>query len=1223
MSLRCSLLIALVCIVMIAKSALPAESQSTTGTAVSPVWKEGELAPPLPTDPKARAAAVREAAKAGASRAPVASSNRVLTYASPDGESTLRGVSVTPRSESIPSMRSDMGGWLEDLFARLRPPANGSANNAATGRPQEHSANAPSGAKLFTATTVATFDGIDDTGLRPPAPDIAVGQDYLVVVTTDHIGVMNRCGQMLLDSSLSNFFGGLPGGAAYYTPRVIYDEWDNRWMIVFIGTATNYSVSTLYFAHSVTSNPFGAWTYYTLPSPTFPGLKDLPCISATPEGVYLTWDRFNLGTFVFETANIAELSKIDLFNGGGVTIQMRTGMVNPNDGSPALSVRPAQMRTYSGSTYFVDDDFAGDDFLTLWKLTGAPGASVLTGYDIVIGAYIPPPDVAQPDATLLDTGDCRVVDAVYSSGHVYEAHGESIGGHPSVTASFVDAGTLAFAKLSLIAGAAAAKAYGAIDIDDNDRVCVVYSTWSNVRAPSVDYEFLQFLPPAGLSGGTIANGQDSFNSGSQPYRWGPYSGCARDPVDGRTMWMCSMYASNSPLNSWTARVGAATLYTPGNLEVTTNASYYYTGGFVGGPFTSDTFDFTLDNTGQTAVAWHLTGVPFWVTALPSDLDGELLPGASHSFDLQLSPAAYTLGEGVYSSTIGFSNCTGTGDVDRFIGLGIGRDGSCPGGEIPLYPKSVLPTLSDINPQPGMYITAIEHLDVCSVDVTAELIDIPQSVYARIYEANGVSRGALLAETLFELVVPGEVRHSIPIAAALEPCHDYEVSVEFTGNVQYDTYNELSLTLPNDVGKVVRLRNASQAGNASAAEAAQIQLVTAVTQCENSSIVDLGGSKSVAGDSSPDTGIYVQPQQTVRLCTVGMNLGAATGTKVTARVYASTVNSRDYLVAEGSAIVSLPYLNYVDVPVSAQLIAGYEYDVAVQVEATTFFELNGTGSTPYLVDGAFKILSGENDGVSGAYVPTLKLGWTSDRSGATFSLAKQGGPPPLHVTPPLIHGAFITSLTNRQVYSLGVFADIPEGDFVTARVFPATGTSVTGPALVVGSVLSNAAGPRWHDIPLTIDFAAATDYDIRFEGSTATSAPCWLDTSGLPFSASGIQVRNGERDGLASYDRLIYMRLNGCTTNATAVPGRVPTPMFLSAPAPNPATARVTLRYAVDEPGPMNLSVFDVAGHRVETVVDTGLPGMATIDTSRMASGVYFVKLATRTKSISRKLVVTH
>jgi hypothetical protein len=210
-----------------------------------------------------------------------------------------------------------------------------------------------------------------------------------------------------------------------------------------------------------------------------------------------------------------------------------------------------------------------------------------------------------------------------------------------------------------------------------------------------------------------------------------------------------------------------------------------------------------------------------------------------------------------------------------------------------------------------------------------------------------------------------------------------------------------------------------------------------------------------------------------------------------------------------------------------------------------------------------------------------------------------------------------------VYSLGVFADIPEGDFVTARVFPATGTSVTGPALVVGSVLSNAAGPRWHDIPLTIDFAAATDYDIRFEGPTATSAPCWLDTSGLPFSASGIQVRNGERDGLASYDRLIYMRLNGCTTNATAVPGRVPTPMFLSAPAPNPANAHVTLRYAVDEPGPTNLSVFDVAGHRVETVVDTGLPGMATIDTSRMASGVYFVKLATRTKSISRKFVVTH
>jgi hypothetical protein len=85
----------------------------------------------------------------------------------------------------------------------------------------------------------------------------------------------------------------------------------------------------------------------------------------------------------------------------------------------------------------------------------------------------------------------------------------------------------------------------------------------------------------------------------------------------------------------------------------------------------------------------------------------------------------------------------------------------PGAELPLYPKSVLPSLSDNQSQPGMYITAIEDATVCAIDITAELTELPQSVYARIYEANGTTRGPLVAETFYEFVIPGKAKHSIP------------------------------------------------------------------------------------------------------------------------------------------------------------------------------------------------------------------------------------------------------------------------------------------------------------------------------------------------------------------------------------------------------------------------------------------------------------------------------
>jgi hypothetical protein len=163
-----------------------------------------------------------------------------------------------------------------------------------------------------------------------------------------------------------------------------------------------------------------------------------------------------------------------------------------------------------------------------------------------------------------------------------------------------------------------------------------------------------------------------------------------------------------------------------------------------------------------------------------------------------------------------------------------------------------------------------------------------------------------------------------MAVELKACKDYEVSVEFTGNVSYDTYNELSLGLPRDVGGVLRLRNASQAGNPSFAEAALLQVVTTSPVCDASAILDLGGSKSVIPTPASDFGTFVVPQSTERLCSVGLYVGGTAGSKVTARVYASTGLTRDYLISEGSAVLSQTFLNYVDVPISALLVAGYQW-----------------------------------------------------------------------------------------------------------------------------------------------------------------------------------------------------------------------------------------------------------------------------------------------------------
>jgi hypothetical protein len=106
---------------------------------------------------------------------------------------------------------------------------------------------------------------------------------------------------------------------------------------------------------------------------------------------------------------------------------------------------------------------------------------------------------------------------------------------------------------------------------------------------------------------------------------------------------------------------------------------------------------------------------------------------------------------------------------------------------------------------------------------------------------------------------------------------------------------------------------------------------------------------------------------------GAELWRFARTKVSARVYSATGSSRDLLLAEGSAVVSLPYLNYVDVPISARLVAGSEYDIAVQVQNTTYYEADLSGAPPHLVAGVFNILDGEVGGSGGNATPTLRLG----------------------------------------------------------------------------------------------------------------------------------------------------------------------------------------------------------------------------------------------------------
>jgi hypothetical protein len=99
--------------------------------------------------------------------------------------------------------------------------------------------------------------------------------------------------------------------------------------------------------------------------------------------------------------------------------------------------------------------------------------------------------------------------------------------------------------------------------------------------------------------------------------------------------------------------------------------------------------------------------------------------------------------------------------------------------------------------------------------------------------------------------------------------------------------------------------------------------------------------------------------------------------------------------------------------------------------------------------------------------------------------------------------------------------------------------------------------------------------------------------------------------------------------STAVHPRVASALSLEPNFPNPFNPGTTIRYALPQAGHVQVSVFDVAGRRVATLVD-GVVGAGphTVqwngrdsDGHAVGSGVYFYRLETPQGQLSRKMVL--
>ncbi|NIM65324.1 MAG: T9SS type A sorting domain-containing protein [Candidatus Latescibacteria bacterium] len=1213
-------------------------------------WENGELIPPLPRDPQKR-----EEAMAQLRAKPPVTALR-------PGDVVYYGVPSAMKVE--PKMV-----WTDDARPKIKPyippevlqgerthnlklPDEFTLSKEELQRlSEEHPASQDDGPMAPQAPAlIQDFEGIDQTTLTPPDCDIAAGPEHVMVVVNSSFAIYDKCGNNLREETFASFLGDATN--FLFDPKVIYDAFDGRWVMSIVARNNATSEGYVVIIVSDDNNPVGAWwSYYfdfTLdggtPTNNWP---DYPDIGMDHIALYITSNQFTFPPYSFQYAKIRILDKSEIYNAVGASWYDFRNMLNPGDNLRAFTLRPSKMRTLPPQYWLVNSVSYGGNFLTLWAITDPLGTPSLTGYNVPVVAYDDPPPVIQPNGTRVDCGDARLQNASYGNGRLWTGCAERHNWGEADDRSRLQMYQINTNTQSIFwelgwGSPGYYYAYPAVDFDISNRGIVCFSRGGPTEFIGTRYADLSLGGPLGASALLVAGLANYAGGGSgtlsNPYRWGDYYGCDLDPSDNRTLWFYGQFASDDPIPSWDTHIGATSHDGAGVLSVAPTATFESTG-LEGGPFDPPGVTYTLENTGGAALSWDLTNVNSWNTA--SAYEGQITPGGTQDVTVSINSIANSYAPGTYLDIYPFINCCDGSSHLRTTRLTIGIDGSCPGAIVDLAPDAQPTNFGpDVGTyERGVYITAMKDFEVCAIGWKL-VADRPQTLTANIYEAIGTTRGPLVATGSLTAVQAGNVMHYIPIDYTLHACQEYDIAIEYSGTNSFDWWNENTTYEPIDADGVIRVRDGELGGDPSNFALLYFSLIGRQIDCPQ--MADLrppdAGTPELPNDDNQERGAYITAVNTIQLCSLGWEADLVAPQILTARIYKATGITRGDMIAEGTMELASSGMRFHDIPIAALLKEGEDYDIAVAFGTTKEWPgwLEATFTLPYTIDDVIQVRDGELDGAAAnGGLAHFRVGWGPDIGGAPRILGKHYTDidvyPPPNVTSydNSAYGLFVTSLIDQELYALGWNADVPEGEGLTVRVYEATG-SIRGALIAEGSAASSEPGMKWHDIPISVTIQSGVDYDFEVEFNLVNTWRWWNDTWGLPYEPFGvIRVTDGEHLGDGGNTAIIDMRMYSCDATLTSVAERPPAkvPFYLGHPSPNPISGTSLIRYSLEEPGPVELRLYDVGGRRAATLfsnpnIPAG-PRTYHFDSNQFASGVYFLRLKSQQKMVSRKVVIVH
>jgi len=537
------------------------------------------------------------------------------------------------------------------------------------------------------------FEGPGPGATDPPSPDLAVGFDHVMAVTSDELATYDKAGNELLRIDAHAFFG-VSTAYVLHEPRIVFDPWNARWVVTYEKDNDTTEESSILIAVTNSHLPFGltgGWVYDMNVVQT--GASGKTYASGVTLGFsndYLTLGGnmryFSDGSFLW--SRIWVLDKAAAYTGAAMGFVHASGLTNP-DGSVCASPCAVEMQVSWAEGTNVDGTWInsrayGGSKLTHWKIQDVFGTNTITAADIDVGAYSYLAPATEPDGTSLHAIDERIESAVTTADNLGSNGVELFTGFNEDRSGTIGCNLF---KIDPVGNTLKWEySFGSTGFDYfNPRVAADYSGsafWVFTRTGNVagyypEARFVDYKQGLFSNSSSLLHAGDSCYSG---YYWGFYAGgqmdwgdfLANNSIPGRPskVWLYNQYTEAT---SWGTYIGATSVFSQGYLSSVTPSSTWYISGTVGGYFVNTSRDYTLTNTGEVGLAYEVTSLPPWLTAAPGT--GHLTPGSEVvqlSIDMDV---AKWLTPGIYTADVVFQDTFNGGSTySRHVELNVAGDG---------------------------------------------------------------------------------------------------------------------------------------------------------------------------------------------------------------------------------------------------------------------------------------------------------------------------------------------------------------------------------------------------------------------------------------------------------------------------------------------------------------------------------------------------------------------